>query len=272
MKYTLNDCIARVNQVLNYPSISYEDVYHFFDQAIAELNTTLHIDVPSVSEMVSEHTVTISEKGDIVRLVERPGSSSSLPHYTSVPDAKIDGVDHIYVCGDKFFERKFYKWNGAAWVETSHLYALFVDYGTSEIVKLAYSAVAISTTLAVWVPVDYENIEEFDLQTYLPMEWWTLFIIPYVSFKFAVRNGDDGALFSDEFTQGFQQLQTSYHIPNKVSLKDVAGHPAYLNLVKENIANLTIKVNTRAITKGMRVGASIHANYGGFYASGGWGI
>lgn len=272
MKYTLNDCIARVNQVLNYPSLSYEDIYHFFDQAIAELNTSLHTAIPNVSEMVSEHTFTISERGDVVRLTSRPGNCSAIAHYTEKPTEKIDGVDHVYVCNDKFFERQFYKWNGVEWVETPRLYAMFVDYGSTDVTKLAYSAVAISTKLAVWVPVDYENIEEFDLQMYIPTEWWTLFIIPYVCFKFAVRNGDNGELFSDEFTQGFQQLQSSYHVPSSVVLRDVAGNPAYVELVKENIANLTLKVNTRAITKSMKVGTSIGATYGGFYESGGWGI
>lgn len=272
MKYTLNDCIARVNQVLNYPSLSYEDIYHFFDQAIAELNTSLHIGLPSVSEMVSEHTFTISERGDVVRLTTRPGNSDHITHLTEKPTAKIEGTDHVYVCGNSFFERKFYKWNGTEWVETHHLYAIFVEYGDTNIAKFAYSAVAISTELAVWVPVDYENVEEFDLQTYLPTEWWTLFIIPYVCFKFAVRNGDSGELFSDEFTQGFQQLQSSYHVPSDVVLRDAAGHPAYLELIKENIANLTVKVKTRAITKAMRVGTGIGATYGGFYESGGWGI
>lgn len=273
MKYTLNDCMARVNQVLNYPSLSYEDIYHFFDQAIAELNTSLHTDIPSVSEMVSEHTFTISERGDVVRLSERPGSSTSVPSASTKPtDAPTNGVNYIYVCGDRFSERKFYKWNGTEWVESHHLYAIFVDYSAANIAKQAYNAVPISKELAIWVPVDYENLEEFDFQIYLPTEWWTLFIIPYVCFKFAVRNGDDGRLFSDEFTQGFQQLQTSYHVPSNVRLSAVAGHPAYHDLVKKNIANLTLRVKTRAITKDMRVGNSIQATYGGFYEAGGWGI
>lgn len=274
MKYTLNDVMARVNQVLNYPSISYEDIYHFFDQAIAELNTSLRIGVPNVSEMVSEHTFTITERGDVVRLTSRPGNDTRIPRYSTLEEAPSDGktVDHIYVCGDSFFNRKFYKWDGSKWVETHHLYAIYVDYASKNIEKLAYSAVAISSEIAIWVPIDYENVEEFDLQDYLTTDWWTLFVIPYVCFKFAVRNGDDGALFSDEFTQGFQQLQSSYHVPSEVELRYVAGHPAYAQLVQDNATNLTLKVKTRAITKSMRVGTSVRASYGGFYDVGGWGL
>ena len=58
---TLSDCINRINQVLNYPSVGYVDIRHFFDQAIAELNTTFRIGLPLVSQMVEERKLNIQE-------------------------------------------------------------------------------------------------------------------------------------------------------------------------------------------------------------------
>lgn len=266
MKFTLNDCITRINQVLNYPSVSYEDIYHFFDQAIAELNTSLYTDIPNVSEMRSENTFTISEKGNVVRLTTK---TSTIPRAAVLPDSN-NAEGYIYVCEDgKFVNRAFYVWDGG-WVKVNHLYGLYVDYANN--VKYAYEATALNTATAEWIPVEYETVSDFELTDYLPMEWWTLFIIPYVCFKFAIRDGDSGEVFSDEFAQGFQQLQNSYHVPSTVRLSQVAGHPAYATLVKENIYDLTKSVNTRAITKSMKLGTSVRATYGGFYESGGWGV
>lgn len=273
MKFTLSDCVSRINQVLNYPAVAYEDISHFFDQAIAELNTNLRIALPSVTEMRSEHTFEVSEQEGLVRLTTRPTSATTLKHYLQFTDMPSDGtVQYAYVCGDTFNTRKFYKYIGGTdgWKEVSALYGILVDdMGDVS----TYVAVPISTTVAVWTPVSAQHISEFDLTDYLPLDWWTLFIIPYVCFKFAVRNGDSGELFSDEFTQGYQQLQSSYNVPNTVKLREVAGKPAYAELVKlhlEYIGNGI--VFTRAIYEDMRVGNGIASVYGGIYESGGWGI
>ena len=53
MEFTLSNCIDRINQILNYPSLTYDDVSAFFDQAIAELNTNLHIGLRSISECIT---------------------------------------------------------------------------------------------------------------------------------------------------------------------------------------------------------------------------
>lgn len=273
MKYTLNDCLARINQVLNYPAVGYEDVYHFFDQAIAELNTNLRIALPSVSEMRSEHTFDITEQENIVRLTERPDNVTIIPYYdTDLPangpeSGKGEGA---YVCNGSFSDRAFYRWDGAKWNRVDKLYGIF--FNDDDWSLRTYIAVPITTTVAVWTPVDRTHIEEFDLTDYLPVDWWTLFVIPYVCFKFSVRNGDSGELFADEFTQGYQQLQSSYHVPNVVVLTTVAGKPAYTEIVKQNINNLNIPVFTRAIYESMRVGNGIPSIYGGFYEAGDWRI
>lgn len=269
MKFTLTDCLARINQVLNYPAVAYEDIYHFFDQAISELNTNLRIALPSVSEMRSEHTFYVTEQEGLIRLTSAPTSETTIKHYAVKPDSRSeDDGDGIYVCGDSIADRKFYKWSGTDWEEVPALYGMYVNATALE----TYISVPINKTLAVWTPVSKEHVSEFDLTEYLPVDWWTLFILPYVCFKFAVRNGDSGELFVDEYTQGYQQLQCSYNVPNTVRLNTVAGMPAYKELVKRNINNLGITVFTRAIYENMRVGNGIASIYGGLYETGGWGI
>lgn len=271
MKYTLNDCVSRINQALNYPAVAYEDVYHFFDQAIAELNTNLRIALPNVSEMRAEHTFDILEQeNNVVRLTALPDNTTLIPYSTNVPStAPESGSEGVYVCGDSFSDRAFYKWDGDTWNLVDKLYAIYVTSSDTQ----TYIAVPITKTCAVWAPVNQTHCAEFDLTEYLPIDWWTLFIIPYVCFKFSVRNGDSGELFADEFTQGYQQLQSSYSVPNTVQLLSVVGRPAYNALVKQHIGNLGgTTVFTRAIYEDMRVGNGIPSVYGGFYEIGDWRI
>ena len=272
MKFTLNDCMSRINQVLNYPAVAYGDISHFFDQAIAELNTSLKIALPSVLEMRAEHTFKVTSDSSVVRLKELPTSNTTLNHSTFVPSLPpTEGASFgRYVCSNDFSDRKFYKWDGNTWAATDTLYGIYVDDSGA---LTTYVAVPITTSIAVWAPVEQSHVTEFDLTEYLPLDWWTLFVIPYVCFKFSVRNGDSGELFADEFTQGFQQLQSSYNVPNAVRLSAVAGKPAYAELVKQHLAQLgTTMVFTRAIYEDMRVGNGIASVYGGFYENGGWGV
>lgn len=265
MKFTLNDCLARVNQALNYPAVTYEDIYHFFDHAISELNTSLKIALPSVSEMRYENTFRVSESENVVLLTTSQVSNviPSVESKEKLPAGAMFG----YVCPN-WTERTFYKNFGTAsnpdWKPVTNLYG--ICEGT------AYVAVAITRDGATWAPVPNETVTEFDLQDYLPMDWWTLFVIPYVCFKFSVRNGDSGMPFSDEYSQGYQQLQTSYNVPNYVQLSTVAGRNAYKALVEEYVADLRHCVPTRAIYTSMRGSNTTLPTYGGFYQTGGWGI
>lgn len=271
MKFTMSDCVNRINQTLNYPSLTYGDVSHFFDQAVSELNTSLRIAVPSVSEMMSEHSFRVTDNENVIQLTTLPGATDRIAHYSSYEELEAESNDSItaaYVCGNYWIERKFYRRDGSNWVVADKLYGIHIADGEMS----AFVAVAVSRDLAVWVPVNNDTVAEFDLTAYFPMDWWILFIIPYVCFKFAVRNGDSGDLFRDEFTQGFQQLQTSYAVPNTVSLHTVAGHEAYKTLVEINASNLKVKVPTRAVFDSMRIADSTLPIYGGFYESGGWGI
>lgn len=277
MKLTLNDCLTRINQVLNYPAISYEDVSHFFDQAIAELNTSLKIGLPSVTDMMQEHTITVSDK---VLLTTLPSSGELLPHFESLDalkeaekaeEGEIFTGTYAYICpSSSFINSAFYRKINGDWEKMSKLYGVYYNYADGT--ENAYIAVPISNDQAVWSPVVLSGTESFYVTDYLTSDWWTLFIIPYVCFKFAVRNNDDGTLFSEEFVQGFQQLQSSYSVPNYVTLVSVAGNDVYKDLVLKNMDNLNSKVMTRAITEDMRVGNSIQPIFGGFYETGGWGV
>lgn len=267
MKFTIDDCISRINQVLNYPSLTYGDVYHFFDQAISELNTSLRIALPSVTEMLDEHTFNITEHENVIRLTTLPGASDCVTHYQTEDELPTDGsVKAAYVC-KQFGNRAFYVFDGS-WRKVDKLYAIYVNGSAYD----AFVAVPLSSTMAVWAPTNVKTVTEFDLVEYMPLDWWILFMIPYVCFKFAVRNGDSGELFRDEFTQGFQQLQTSYTVPNTVKLYTVAGRSAYKNDVESYASNLNTDVPTRAIYSYMRLKDSTMPIYGGFYETGGWGL
>ena len=264
MKFTLNDCLARVNQALNYPAVTYEDISYFFDQAISELNTSLRIGLPMVSEMVSENTFKLSDSENIVAL-ELRDTTTPITHVSEIPTSSTG--KYLYYCND-WTTRTFYKNFGTDsepyWEPVVDLYGICGnDY---------YVAVALTKTTAAWSPSPLTNLKEFDLQDYMPVEWWTLFVIPYVCFKFALRNGDSGYPFTDDFSQGFQQLQTSYHVPNYVQLSTVAGKNAYKSLVAEHVSNLRHCVPTRAIYNSMKAGNSTMPVRGGFYENGGWGL
>lgn len=274
MKFTLSDCMSRINQALNYPAISYEDVSHFFDQAIAELNTSLRIALPLVSEMRAEHIFKISDspytvvlpssaiEGQIVTVTSKPESPS-----TADNDKFNNNNVVYYIDSDSRLNNTLYVKRVDKWEATPKAFGIVA--GSS----VAYESVVVAYSYAVWKQIPLETVTEFSLTEYLPTDWIMLFLIPYVCFKFAVRNGDNGALFSDEFTQGFQQLQTSYGVPNTVPLDRVAHLPAYRELVVANLDDLRKEVPTRAITDEMRIPNGVRAVYGrNIFDNGGWGI
>ena len=284
MKFTLSDCMQRINQILNYPSVSYEDISHFFDQAMTELNTILKVKLPLVSEMVYDNTMDISLQSNTVLLANRLTTSTEIPHVTEIPSAAPaeNASEFVFYTSDvkigetedgdaikdaSGLDRMYYVWNGISWVPYLTLYGVAFDGAQ----KYTYVAAAFGNN-AVWVESPAQRTLDFDLCDYMPMDWWILFVIPYVCFKFAVRNGDDGALYSTEFTEGLQQLQTCYDVPNFVKLSDVAGTVGYTEIVKKNLNNLNKTIPTRVITEDMRVGNAIQAVFGSDFDRGGWGI
>lgn len=276
MKFTLNDCLSRINVILNYISASYEDTYPYFDQAIAELNTSLRIALPTVSEMVAENTFDICKYANVVNLTNFEPEFAFVDSMQDLNSLdSVIPIPNIAVVGTNLHDSIFAVRTGVNWASEEYWTAKEL-YGISNPTDLFgdeqyYKVILLPPNTADWAKVT-SNLREFDLTDYMPMSWWMLFVIPYVCFKLSVRNGDSGNLFVDEFTQGFQQLQSSYAVPSSVVLSTVAGLPAYTNIVQNNVANLNAVVPTRAITEAMRVGIGIQSVFGGFYETGGWGI
>lgn len=252
----LAECIQHINQVLNFPSFAYTDMSHFFDQAIAELNTTLRVDIPLVSDMISQLRTDYLGSPDAIALdampdVNIPINLDSSPYWYSTGDGKF----HVY---------------GSDTVHDK-LYGVYMpDFETRHVFQTA----VFSDGMVVWVLVDVNALPDIDLSIWLPDEWVVLFVIPYVCSKCSARDGGDSALYVEEYTQGFQQLQTSYRVPNTVELARVAGKEAYTPDVKRAIADGTLNtvVRTKAIYPEMKINTVENAVYGGMYENGGWGL
>jgi hypothetical protein len=243
-------------------------MYHFFDQAIAELNTTFKIGLPLVSEMVSENKFDITNVPNAYFLANAPsGSSSEIPTVKDV--AECTDVTKLYYNAQ---DNLFYKYSSHtdSWEAYSSVYGVYVD---NSLGRVLYTTVPMyAAAAAYWSPVDESRLDDFDLAIYLPEDWIILFLIPYVCFKFSVRDGNSGQLYNEEWVQGHQQLVNSYDVPNFVVLKDVCHLPAYKSVALQNMSNLNIKCLTRAVYASMKTPTAIRATYGGFYSAGGWEI
>ena len=265
--FTLSNCITRINQILNYPAISYDDVSHFFDQAISELNTTFKIGIPLVSEMIAENQFNIQELPNVVLIKNAPTGGSSDIVVSEYPN--FGNVERVYYDPSL---NKFYKYNvlNNIWEGYETIYGVYIDDTYKRSIHRATSLPL--TGVAFWSPIDETNVYDFDLVWYLPMDFIILFLIPYVCFKFSVRDGNSGELYNEEWTQGFQQLQTSYDVPHFTKVATVAHFPAYTKFVKNNPDKIGCNIPTRAVYDSMKIGNNILATYGGFYENGGWGV
>lgn len=268
--FTLPECITRINQVLNYPAVSYVDVSHFFDQAISELNTTFKIGIPSVTQMIDENRINIQELSNLTFIRTLPtGTDKDIP--VSDPSGFKD-ISKVYFNPEDY---KVYKYDtvSANWVGFDKMYGLYISSSGQ---RTLYETVTIfGIAAAVWAVVEESGVSNLDLNTYLPTDWIILFIIPYVCAKLAVRDGVVGDVYNEEYIQGFQQIQTSYDVPNFVKLADVAHLPAYSPVVESNLnntVNLLSRIPTRAVYDTMKRGDAIKPQYGGFYTTGGWGL
>lgn len=259
MVFTLSDCIERINQALDYPAVEYADISHYFDQAISELNSTLRIGIKPISYILKHYKADLYRAGNIVAITEFEATSP-------IPTEETDG----YNCYYDAEQRKFGIRKSGGFEFYSSVYA-YIPNNTSLEVR-TYKAVYFSEGNVYWGVYDADPINTLDLTEWLPIDVIILFVIPYVCNKFAIRDGGGGSIFREEFVQGFQQIQTSYDIPNFVNLVTVAGKKAYNEDVELNIKDLNVNVPTRAIYDDMKIGNAIHPTYGGFYEGGGWGF
>lgn len=258
---TLTDTVNYINQALNYPAVTLTDIKLFINQGISELNSTLHICIPDIDTMIAEHRKSYQLNDSVLVLLEKPTSDNLIKPFTE--DATSDVVYDVE--NKKFITRGSYP-NGTH----DTLHGVYMDYASGR--HLVYKATMINSTTGMWLEV-HDSPLNFNLTDYIAKDWIMLFLIPYVCYKYSVRDGDTGVLFSEEFTQGFQQLQSSYHIPSTVFLKDMVGIPAYLYDVEKHLPNLEICINTRAILETYKTPRYLNAIYSNFYNhNGGWGL
>ena len=258
--YSLNDLTSDINTALNYPAISFQDIKLYLNQAISELNSSLHISIKDINSLISENYKRTSTIRNIVTLKNVPDSDDIIPILSEDPTSP---KEYTYYYNDTL--GKFRLYLDGAWETYDELYAQYISEGNRNVYKATYFPPSI-----YWISEVYENPLELDFSEYLTNDWIQLFIIPYVCFKFSARDNDTGAIFSEEFTQGYQQLLIAYRIPDKVSLQKVAGKTPYLEDVKKHIGNLNVMCPTRAITEDMKIPRDVQAIYGSMFDNGGW--
>lgn len=267
----LSQVLNYINQALNYPSITYDDVSLFFDSAITELNSSLHIKLPIVSTMINEFLQYVSKEiPNRVLLSKYPEDTDVIPTYENKAAALVKNAKYAFITS----ENKYGILNTIKIVNTikkdyalyDSLYAVYSNAG----VPTYFKALKFSQNEAIWVRDEDSALINFDFSTYLPDAWVILWLIPYVCFKYTVRDGGTAASFAEDLTQGFQQLQNAYDIPSTTSLITVAGLPAYHTITSENINNLNIEVPTRAIYEHMQHARSLNAKFGSMYDRGGF--
>ncbi len=258
--FTTNKFTDYVNIALNYPAISFDDIRLFLDQAIAEINTELHTSLPSVDEMEHDARETIDNMENLVFLTAEEVDAQI--ELLSSPPALL----RFYY--DTTKNQYGYCVNDE-WKYFGVLYGYRLINGVPTFYK---SGQVLANNVRAWYRDNMSNPANIDLENYFTDDWITLFLVPYVAFKYSVRDGDTGRLFNEEFSQGFQQLRHSYNVPFQVILATVADKFAYKKDVINSLPNLLKWVVTKAITKEMKNPQGVNATYRDFYDVGGFGL
>lgn len=261
----LSQVLNYINQALNYPSITYDDVSLFFDSAITELNSSLHIRIPLVSTMLNEFPQYMSKEiPNRVLLSKYPEDTDTIPTYESVSEALMRKSKFAYFT--KLNKYGILNYRATDYDLYPQLYAVYANSGN----PIYFKTLKFSQEDAFWIVDESSELSNFDFNVYLPDDWIILWLIPYICFKYTVRDGGTAASFAEDLTQGFQQLQNAYNIPSTVNLVTMAGLPAYYALTLEHIDNLNITVPTRAIYENMKHPRSLNAQFGNIYDRGGF--
>ena len=259
MKMTISDVMSRINQALNYPAIDYDEVYPYFDMAIVELNTSLHISLKLISQCVLEFRREMSKPRDNMVVLTTDPSLIVITEYNNETVSTATDA-YIYNTDEKKFGVKY----ADVYVYYDTLYGVHNVSGTPEYYQAVHYADG-----GIFVHANYNPLD-LDLTEYLPTDWIILYLIPYVCFKYSCRDGGTGTVFSEEFTQGFQQLQESYDVPEMVLLSKYAGMFAYKEDVEKHIPYLNVYVPTKAIVETMKHPRNVQGTYGSMYDRGGW--
>ena len=260
--FTANKFAEYVNVALNYPAISFDDIRLFLDQAISEINTELHTSIPSVDTMEHDAKAVLSDMNNLLEL-----SSSEVGTSIPVLSSPPSGLGHRFYYDST--KNQYGVVKDGVYVYFDILYGVRLNDG----VPTFYTAgQVLANNVRAWYKDDLSNPSNIDLENYFTDDWIKLFLVPYVAFKYSVRDGDTGRLFSEEFAQGFQQLRHSYNVPFQVILAMVAGKFAYKDDVAKNLPNLNKWVLTKAITMEMKNPQGVNATFRDFYDIGGFGI
>lgn len=261
MEITINYLLQRINSALNYPSATVEDVLYFLDQSMSELNTTLHIQLPTFSEIINDYRQKLATQGkDSSVLLTEPEIGL---HITVIADESLPPVNTSLRYFYFLKNHTFYILRRNEYIPVRELFG--VIYETAR----KFKAVVYSEDTIIWTETNFNPLFAV-VSDYLPEDWLLLFTIPYTCAKYSIREGGTAAMFTEEFTQGFQQLQNAYNVPSKVLLQNVAGLPAYTNIVQKYLPRLHVEVPVRAITLGMLrdrtsiVGSAPNHDAGGF--------
>lgn len=259
-KLTLGEVLTKINKKLNYPSLSFDDVDVYFDQAISELNTLLHISIDPISTIKEAYVNNLLDKNNIVRLATHPLNSSGInipttPGNNNANEYYYDAVEDEYMI----------KNTGGTYDAHDIIYGEYIDPTTQESI---WVQPFLYGNTPKWYPSAIADPMSLNVLHFMPMDWWILFVVPYVAAAYAAKDGGNVVLFNDEFAQGFIQLRTNYDIQQRVKLSEVMHLPAYKAIVDDvlqdskqliNLPNL--EVITKAITESMRIPDNLEAKY-----------
>ena len=260
--FTTNKFADYVNMALNYPAISFDDIRLFLDQAISEINTELHTSIPDLDTMEHDAYQAAEAMPNLLQLTEAE-VNSQIEVLVSPPDPE---VTRIYFDAN---EGVYKVYQEGSWKSYDSLYGFCLING---IPNYYVAGQILASTVRAWYKDDISNPSNVDLENYFTDDWIKLFLVPYVAFKYSVRDGDTGRLFNEEFSQGFQQLRHSYNIPFQIVLASVADKFAYKDDVLKYLPNLNRWVLTKAITVEMKNPQGVNATFRDFYDTGGFGL
>lgn len=274
----LSTCIDHINNALNYPALSFKDIELFFDMAIAELNTTLHTSIPSVSKQIEVFRRNSSKDYTLVRLTVDPRIDNTIPEVSQEEHPEFPNVDLInnikYCIFDKDSHYYTYSLKDHKYIKSeTPLRGVYSTISETVIcISLCVGRFDDGSSPAYWEIDNTEDVERLEMAEYLPDDWVLLWMIPYVCFKYTVKDGGTAQTFAEELQQGFQQLQDTYNVPEKVLLATVADKLAYVEIVKEKLPNLNIKYPTQAIYESMKHDRAVKIIVGSMFDRGGFGV
>lgn len=263
--FTTNKFTEYVNQALNYPAISFDDIRLFLDQAISEINTELHTSIIHIDEMENKAKQEVEKLPNLVILQASdlgvPITSSSTEPVSDFPKVYYNTTSKLYY---------IYNTEAASYtVGHPYLIGVYLNNGTPTYYKTGN---VLASDVKYWYLDKFTSPVDVDLEDYFTTDWITLFLVPYVCYKYSIRDGDTGRLFNEEFSQGFSQLRKSYNVPFQVILSTVAHLFAYRDDVTHHLPRLNIWTRTRAITANMKNPSVVNIRSNTFYDRGGFGV